>query len=179
MKKKKKIKMKMKKKKKEKKRKTFINDFSLEKLCDLGEGKEVIVTLDANNNSSKYFYHFVMAKGNSIIISSLYSYICQKQMIKRNYLQKKYSEYKNVARNNIYYYYNILYNRKLNNIFVSYINFCCSSEENNAVNEVGFEETEAENMNEDYDFEEAKAENMNEDHEFEEATQFVGHIYFR
>jgi len=158
MKKKKKIKMKMKKKKKEKKRKTFINDFSLEKLCDLGEGKEVIVTLDANNNSSKYFYHFVMAKGNSIIISSLYSYICQKQMIKRNYLQKKYSEYKNVARNNIYYYYNILYNRKLNdfnNIFVSYINFCCSSEENNAVNEVGFEETEAENMNEDYDFEEA------------------------
>jgi len=48
----------------------FINNFYMEKICDLGEGKEVIVTLDANNSYSKYFYHFVMVKGNSIIISN-------------------------------------------------------------------------------------------------------------
>ncbi|ORY85212.1 hypothetical protein LY90DRAFT_499142 [Neocallimastix californiae] len=104
-----------------------------------------------------------------------------------NFVQKKYSENKDVARNDIYYYYNMLYDRRLNDFnqeFVSCINFYCSSEDKNTVKEVGFEEagiekTEDEDMAENQEIEEigieearieeTEDEDMAENQEIEEA----------
>ena len=148
--------------KKEKRKKMFMNNFSVKPICDLRTGKEQIITLDANSKYTKYFYHFAIVKGNSIIFSNLLLYICHKLMLKRDFVQKKYLENKDVARNDIYYYYNMLYDRRLNDFnqeFVSCINFYCSSEDKNTVKEVGFEEagiekTEDEDMAENQKIEE-------------------------
>ncbi|KAL6611454.1 hypothetical protein U3516DRAFT_828233 [Neocallimastix sp. 'constans'] len=161
--------------KKEKRKKMFMNNFSVKPICDLRTGKEQIITLDAN------------MKGNSIIFSNLLLYICHKLMLKRDFVQKKYLENKDVARNDIYYYYNMLYDRRLNDFnqeFVSCINFYCSSEDKNTVKEVGFEEagiekTEDEDMAENQEIEEigieearieeTEDEDMAENQEIEEA----------
>jgi len=42
----------------------FINNFTLEKIYELGEGNEVIVTFDANNNHSKIFLPFRNSERN-------------------------------------------------------------------------------------------------------------------
>jgi len=173
--------------KKEKRKKMFMNNFSVKPICDLRTGKEQIITLDANSKYTKYFYHFAIVKGNSIIFSNLLLYICHKLMLKRDFVQKKYLENKDVARNDIYYYYNMLYDRRLNDFnqeFVSCINFYCSSEDKNTVKEVGFEEagiekTEDEDMAENQEIEEigieearieeTEDEDMAENQEIEEA----------
>jgi len=59
-------------------------------------------------------------------------------------------EYNKGIKNDLYYYYNLLYNSESNDYndkFISRINFYTNSEENNALEKVKFEKVVAENIN--------------------------------
>jgi hypothetical protein len=176
----------------EERRKKFENSFILEKIQTLGKRKEINVTLNTNNNQKMYFYHFIIVEGDRIMISNLFTFICQKQLIKRGFLNKMYLKYIHGIKNNIYYYYKILYNsvtKDFNNKFVFNISFYSNNEENNALEEKRFEEAEVQNIsmknslclssmasssnsqnniNEEKRFEEAEAENIYKDIELKE-----------
>ncbi|ORY82743.1 hypothetical protein LY90DRAFT_697405 [Neocallimastix californiae] len=88
--------------------------FDLKRICTLGEETKFNITLNLNNKFHKYLYHFIIVEGDNVMIGDLFSFISQKQMIKRDFLQKKYMEYKEGKKNDVYYYYRILYNTELN-----------------------------------------------------------------
>ena len=83
--------------------------FDLKRICTLGEETKFNITLNLNNKFHKYLYHFIIVEGDNVMIGDLFSFISQKQMIKRDFLQKKYMEYKEGKKNDVYYYYRILY----------------------------------------------------------------------
>jgi len=154
----------------EKRRKMFKSNVTLESICEFKETTEINVTLNTNSNTKMYFYHFIIVEGDRLKISNLFTFITQKQILKRCFLQKMYMECIYNIKNNIYYYYKILYNSEtqdFNNEFSSWLNFYSCDEENNALEEIIFEEAEAENINEGIEIKEVEAEDENEGIEIE------------
>jgi hypothetical protein len=154
----------------EKRRKMFKSNVTLESICKFKETTEINVTLNTNSNTKMYFYHFIIVEGDRLKISNLFTFITQKQILKRYFLQKMYMECIYNIKNNIYYYYKILYNSEtqdFNNEFSSWLNFYSCDEENNALEEIIFEEAEAENINEGIEIKEVEAEDENEGIEIE------------
>ena len=154
----------------EKRRKMFKSNVTLESICKFKETTEINVTLNTNSNTKMYFYHFIIVEGDRLKISNLFTFITQKQILKRCFLQKMYMECIYNIKNNIYYYYKILYNSEtqdFNNEFSSWLNFYSCDEENNALEEIIFEEAEAENINEGIEIKEVEAEDENEGIEIE------------
>jgi len=123
----------------------FESNFTFEKKWTLGKETEKEITLNVNNAYKKYFYHFVIVDGKNIEVGDPFSFISQKQMIKRDFIETKKKEYERGIKNDVYYYYKMLYNSEKNDFneeFVSHINFYSRFEEKNALEEMISEEIE-------------------------------------